>query len=449
MTMFGGLDFEEIGQESKDFQLDFQPIEEIKGSKKEVSRVRSLVSAPLKGFVKEVTESFGVESPQDALRRLKKGIPSRKEEIAQELEKFLPTRKEFIEKTLERAGRQLIPLPGGGIGKTALRAGLGALAGQTAEESGFGPIGQAVAEISVLGAPELGKKIIPRVNQKALVDFGRKFALKEQDIAKSIQSGGKLRLFSKFARRTPEVQKRLSKTKEALGNVFDTIRNSPEAQSQIPQQISNSLVNELNQGIRKLPSRVRGVFAADYEDFLNSSTTGDEIINLWQDINSGFTGNKKQLVTIKNILKKGLRQHSPELAKDFESANKLFSNFKTLEKSLKPSMFSALLDIGELGELVTGISTGSFGLIKGAIGSAAARALSTEMLLNPRFQNLSKKMILALNQNKFRVAESIKNALVQEIAKTDKDTANKLKTIDLTKNLIIPKANNNSKQSSK
>ncbi|MFQ5685099.1 MAG: hypothetical protein ACE5GV_00415 [Candidatus Scalindua sp.] len=420
-------------EESPSNELDFQPIEEFQEQQKqEISRTRSILGAPVKGFIKQVVSTFGVESPQKALTRLKKGLPTREEEVAQELEKILPTEERFAERALERAGKFAIPLPGAGALKTLGRAGLAALGGQLAQEAGAGPISQAVAEIAALGAPALGKRIIPRANQRALVDFARRMGLKEADIGRSIQSEGKIKLFSKFARKTPDVQKRLAKTKDALGNVFDSIKESDAAQEFVDPTISGPMIGKLSSAMRKFPSRVRSTFAADFEDFLNAPTTGDEIINLWQDINSSFTGSRKQLVAVKNILRQGLREVNPELAKDFESANKLFAGFKTLERSLKPSLFSTILDIGEVGELFAGITTGSFGLIKSAIGSAAARSLSSEMLVNPRLQSLSKKTLQALNQNKFRAAASLKKLMAKEVAKTDKEAASLLMELDLT-----------------
>lgn len=113
------------------------------------SRVRSLISAPIKGLIKGAQGPYPFQVPGPISAEGGKKI----------LEKALPTRDEPLEQFLERAG-SLAPIaamgPEGLLAKS-LQVGGGALAGQLAKAADLGETGQAIAEIAGMGVPGLVK----------------------------------------------------------------------------------------------------------------------------------------------------------------------------------------------------------------------------------------------------------------------------------------------------
>lgn len=405
--------------------FDFTPF-------KEPSNFRSLISAPVKGFAKQVISAFGTESPGQAVSRLQKGIPSREKEIEEQLTKLLPTKERFAEKALERAGGLLIPFPGLPIGGTLGRAALAGVAGQTAEEFGGGPLVQAGAEAVAFGAPSLGRRLIPSRQHQQLVDFARRQGLSEAEITRAVQSEGKTRFFSRLAAKGPRTQTALRQSREAIGRIYEGIRQSPEATQAIPTGATTEMIENLETTLFDMPRSVRNTILGDFEDLVSQPITGNTVINFWQDINSSFRGNRQQLGRLFEPLREGLRATSPQLAEDFQLTNQLFSNVARLGRSLRPNIMSELLDAGEAGAIVVGVGTGNFSLLKKVAGEVAGRGLAREILINPRFQSITRKMLTALNQNQLGVANSALQALKKEIGKTNPDIAGRLEEFDFS-----------------
>lgn len=122
-----------------------------KYEKEDPSRLRSLVSAPIKGLIKG---SQGL-NPFGAPRAVSEEMGERL------LEQFLPTQKNTTENLLERAGKLAPIVAVGPEGVLAKGAQLGAstLAGEIARQNDVGPVGQAVAEALAIGLPGLAKGI--------------------------------------------------------------------------------------------------------------------------------------------------------------------------------------------------------------------------------------------------------------------------------------------------
>jgi len=330
----------------------------------------------------------------------------------------------FAEKTIERGTGVLPYLFGGEAGLAAKLAGAGfsALLEQSTEELGGGKFLQALAGIGGLGLPGLGKKIIAKKGQKEAVGMMRRRGLTEKQIAPLIPSPRKSALLGKVGTRNFRTAKAAKRTRDSLGNLYSQLAEEGEKLPILSSNRASLLESQLAEKLEKMPSSVRRAIQEDLTDLFKKPVKANDLMNFWQDINSQINwktigGGKKRLNSLKDVLLKGMKDINPELARDFELTNSQFSKFNKLYKNLKPESLDRWMALGELGALFGGFF--KFG-VKGAaavIGTDVARRLSSEMLINPRLQNLTKQMVTALNQNKVAIAKKIQEKMMEELKK--------------------------------
>lgn len=330
----------------------------------------------------------------------------------------------FAEKTIERGAGILPYLLGGEAGLLAKagRAGFSALLGQSTEELGGEGLAQAGAEILGLGAPGLRKKILPKKGQKEAVEMLRRRGLSEKQIAPLIPSERKSAVLGKVGTRNFRTAKAAKRTRDSLGNLYSQLAEEGEKLPILSSNRASLLESQLSEKLEKMPSSVRRAIQEDLSDLFKKPVKANDLMNFWQDINSQINwktigGGKKRLNSLKSVLLQGMKDINPELARDFELTNNQFSKFNKLYKNLKPESLDRWMALGELGALFGGFF--KFG-VKGAaavIGADAARRLSSEMLINPRLQNLTTQMVTALNQNKVAIAKKIQEKMVEELKK--------------------------------
>lgn len=306
---------------------------------------------------------------------------------------------------------------GGGAKALASLAGAG-LAGQGVRESG-GPESLATAvEIGGSLAPSLvSKKLIPTgKGAKDIVEAGRKVGLSESQIAPLIQSEGKTAVISKVARKGTKTKKLFSSIKESLGDSYNTIKSSPQANVKIPnqQQINlrkefGEIRNQLSKTLSPSPDKEAAIkyIEKSLETLRDVDVTPEYLINFWQDINksvkwNSISGGKKALTALKDPISNTLKKVSPKLAEDFELTNKLYSKYAEISKKLKPGLVDSFVNKAEI---VSGIpsgialATGNPLPLMGLGGEVATRLLAREMLINPYFQNIGKKLVTNFNQS--------------------------------------------------
>lgn len=304
---------------------------------------------------------------------------------------------------------------GGGV-KILLALLGGGLAGQTAEELGAPPlVGSAVELATALLPGAISKKLLPgKKAAKELLKRGREIGLTERELTPLLKEEKGLSFFGKLARKGRKVQQRLETTREKLGDAYESIKK--EAAKYAPlnfEQADNLLekfgkVNqELRTTIKAAPDKETAIkFIEEAIDVINAKgATPEELINFYQDINASVNwnaiqGGKKKLADLKTPIMEALHKASPQVAKDFDLTNTLYSKFKGVQKALKSGMMDKWLDKGELGMAAFGLATGNFSMLKTVAGEAAGRTLATEMLTNPYFQNLSRKLVQSMNKNK-------------------------------------------------
>lgn len=330
----------------------------------------------------------------------------------------------FGEKIIERGVETLPYLLGGGAGIVPKlgRAGLAALLGQTTEELGGGEIAQTAAEILGLGLPGLRKKIVPRRGQKEIVEMLRRRGLSEKEIAPLIPSERKSSLLGKVGTRNFRTHKAAKRTRKSLGDLYSKMAAEGEKLPILASDRASLLESQLQEKLEKMPSSIRRAIQEDLADLFRKPVKANDLMDFWQDINSQINwktigGGKKRLNSLKDVLKEGIKDINPQLARDFELTNKQFSRFSQLYKNLKPESLDRWMALGEIGALLGGLFKFGPKAAVSVIGVDAARRLSSEMLINPRLQNLTSQMARALNNNKIAIAKKIQEKMIKELKK--------------------------------
>lgn len=343
-------------------------------------------------------------------------------------------------KYAQRAGEAI----GGGVafgaGPGALAAlGLGGLAGQAVEEATDSPVAGALAEIATSLSPSaLSKRLAPFAKKgKDLVRSGRAAGLTEKELAPLIQGDAKLATLGKLARKGSKTQKTFAQIESKLGDSYGALK---KAASDLPQLSAvqdekllkgfGNVNKELRTTIKAAPEKEAAIKFVEeaMENVRNRGANPDELIGFWQDINravnwNSIKGGKKSLASLKKPISEALQEVSPELYKQFEDTNKLYSRFKKVSKALKPDLIDKWINKGEVGALVFGMATGHPWILQKVGSEAATRILARELLTNPRLQTISNKMLQAVRNNKGSAASSLvkqaKKVLSQEHPEED------------------------------
>ncbi len=376
------------------------------------------------------------------------------EDFSRALEKLLPPiaqqtqlgekeqrNKEFTQDVFERAGERL-PLLVGGEGAVApfVRSGLAGLLGETAKGLGFGPVVQTIAETPAFIAPKFGKNIIPKKSQREFVEFARGQELSEKQIAPLLQTERRgSGLLGKLANRGKRAQDALELAREGRNTAFSNLKALPEAQLKPSQSAIGSLFQDVRDLLKELPVQVGNLLEKDLTKFLESGQTQGDLAILWDGINFQFAKRGgKRLQPLKESITRIFQETSPEFAKQFELTMDLAKRFQSVSKQLTPTQASKLVEQFQLFkaplQLVTGVVTGTFPWVAGALASeVAAKELAREMLTNPRLQNLGGQMVTAMKNSSVALANSAWNSIVREIRLSgiDQDTVDKLQDVDI------------------
>jgi hypothetical protein len=374
------------------------------------SRIRSLISAPLKGAIKSVAD-FTSQIPFIA-----KPIP--KEYGLALTEEFLPTQNELPERILERAGgiAPFAAIGGGGLVSSALRSLIGGASGQAAEELGGGETSQILAEMIGMSFPSLSKSILATKSQKPLVDFARKMGLSESEISPLIQGKVKENLVSKFGS-GDKIRAALKKSREATGKIYTTLSESPIANQALPEEAIVDLMKGLKEQIKSLPSGVRKVAMRDMVDLFKGEVNGKNLINLYQDLNYYIRKGNPLLNRLKGPVEDAINKISPEFAEDFALTNKLWENSSRFGKKIKTDLPFNIKSMGRAGAIASGVFTGNYKPLLVLAGAQVAEPAISKLVTSPRLQNLSNQMIKSLNQSKFVQAKKIADILEKEFDK--------------------------------
>lgn len=398
----------------------------IQVEEKDISRFRSLVSAPLKGLLKELPDIAKMHDP--VLAALSMFLPKTSQEkfYQEQVEEKLPTQPEFVEKSLERFGK-MIPYAAIGGWPGIARAVIGASAGQAVEEVGGGPIPQAVAEIIPAGLPSLGRKIVPSsTQQRQILDLGRKAGLTEKQLAPMMPEDLKRRFFGKTASVGEKAKEKLSEMRRGGSQVYQFVKGDVTAKNFLSPNELQRFSSDMNKLGQDMPYAIRTQLKNDALDLVTSArqkggVSGEDLINFYKDVSSRYNLGRTQLELFKGPIKKAIHSIDQNLGKNFDIANEIWKRQAKISKTLTPGEYEGLIDLGKTFATGVAAATGDTTTLIKILGYTGYRKLSTAMLTSPRLQNLTKQAQNALEKNNIQALEKIGNLIAEEIGEEKED----------------------------
>lgn len=402
------------------------------------------VSDYAKTFIKGTIEGFeklgtAIGPTGKAIRQPEKEL----EKLTESLNQILPTDEGFIQRGIRRGLKEaptFLATPGGSTLSNIPRSIVAGFLGEGAKELGAPEWAQSALELTSFITPDITKKLLSSGKNKELIEFAKKMGMTDEQITPLLQSDFKQKWLTKLSPKRGSTQKALTNTKNALSETYGTLQKSEAAGKEISEVNNGKLINSLLEKLNEIPREIRGVIEKDLNDLLNNKITGKSLINFWKDINSNLSWKTKQLSTLKEPIKKALNTISPELSKDFEMTNDLFSKYYNISAKLKPNLTTDIISAAEALGVIGSITLGHYPHLVHILGEKSARKLAQQMLINPHFQQLSKKMIVALNQNKFGLAQKLTDEFRKEIKKFSPEIAEKIENLSLKEfeNLVNP-----------
>lgn len=347
---------------------------------------------------------------------IEKGIPSLKPRTPGE---------QKYEEAVELGSSLANPLMGeANIGRATIGTALGLGAKEGAKYLGAGEKGQEIAKnISAVLPLVLKGSIRPTTSEaKQLYDAGTRAELTEQQLAPLLVENWKLSSLGKFAKQSPAITRRMNDVESTLGNFFNTTKQKASELLPYSPQQSESLAKDMEKissswknTLKAAPDKETAIkFVDEGIDKLRSEGTNPEaLVNFYQDINSAVNwraikGGKKQLSEVKNLILNHLNRSSPEMAKDFESANKLWSKLEDFRSKVGWGNLENYVKLGEYAPILYGIGTfdpmmiGKGGLA--LLSTEGARRIATELLTNPSWQHITKTSIQAAVRQSPKIA---------------------------------------------
>lgn len=378
--------------------------------------------------------------------------PFTMERFTESLDELIPTDSNMVGKGARRAlnitpAAIANPLAAPEIALAQSAAG-GAL-GQALEEGGFGEVAQSVGEMipfffgnasggsKGMETLKKGSKISEKVSQSRfipekirniaskratnaneineIVDFATKSGMSADELVPLLQGDTKKKVLSKLAQRGGSTQDKLKRSKQAIDQIADSFKTGKNADIVLSEYQANNMINKLQDILYDMPAKTRNAIMEDFQQLSNSPKDTKSIIKFFRDINAQYGEHKAHLGRLKDPLMDALALIDPSMAKDFNITNKLYTKYYDLSSKLKPNVATLIMEASTIPKVLFGSVTGNYPLIAESIGEAAARKFSAELLTNPKFQNMGKKIVNALNKGQFAIADRLKEDYIRMV----------------------------------
>lgn len=356
-----------------------------------------------------------------------------------------------VERVARRAGANVGAGALTGAGAAGI-AGLGAAAvpGQLVEEVAGPWAGLGAELLSLLAPGAFAKTLVPSKAKQPLLESAKRVGIEEKNLAPLLKGEKTVRSAGKFAKKGRRAQKVLSDIQEGLGEGYEVLKNSPEMKVPLSPGETKNITRQIEKVQKKLGKSLKGTDKEKVIEAvadLRSKVEGGrlnaaDLVDYYQEINAQINwnavkGGKKRLAEVKEALVKGIKDASPEVAKDFQSLNTLYSNYKNLEKTLNPGRLQDIIDLSKGLEILGPIIRGNFSALMSGVKLATGTELAQRGLLryltSPRTNNMLKKAFNLTNEGKIAQAQIILRKLEKE-AEAHRQSSNMKPSISGTKN---------------
>ncbi len=377
------------------------------------------------GYPEKLLKKFGVptyEEISDWHRRKTEGL-SDDEELPElsGLEKGLETGSAFL------GGSLLSPAS---VGKSSLLAAGGAGAAAGLGGGAGSQIGAAIgvpAIVNMISLIKRGKLSPTGKEARELYEFGKSKGMTDAELTPILQSKGRKDLLGGSAQPTRRAERAIEASEGAMGGLYSTLKDeSSKLPRATPKQESRLLVrlDDVTTDLRKskLPPDAKKSVIEKIDkmksDVFENGLGADEIIATWQDINDtvdwrSFKTGKKVLGQLKEPLSDTFKELSPKHFREFEILNNMWGKLQDTSRRVKPTDLTKFVKFGEAGifghALINLATTGNPKALAIIAGQRGARVLASEMLTNPRLNNLMNKTIASMSKGtKESVQKSIR-----------------------------------------
>jgi len=252
---------------------------------------------------------------------------------------------------------------------------------------------------------------------QAFKAFGEKIGLTEAEITPLVQSEAKIATLGKVATGTSKSASALESAETKLTQAYQNLKSdaksfpglNPSQKGKMLQSFE-TIVENLKQSALPPDEKIKVIQKVEnaINHFGSNGVNAASIIDTWQDINKtvnwkSYAGGKKDLAALKAPLQEALNDIDPKLAKDFENINALWGRMKNIGNKITDKDMKKWVDYGEsfalLGSVVSAVATGNWKPLEIALGTVAARRLANKMLTDPKYQNIYRRSVNAIQSS--------------------------------------------------
>lgn len=382
--------------------------------------VKSFGNTLLKGGIEGVSRLGTALGPLQGPEETRKQL----EHQTKFLDENIKSKDEYIQNSIRRALREAPTAIANPIGAVSLpRVMIASFLGEGAKELGAPEWAQAALELTAYIGPDVTRKLLEKGSNKEIIAHARKLGLTDEQITPLLQSDFKTKWLSKLAPKGGSSKEALNETHKGLKTAYGSLQNSKNATIPLSEKATTQFKGTVDKLLKEMPAEVRDKIGKDVADLFGEKITGKSLMNFYADVNHNLSGNTKQLSLLKDPIKKAIESTSPELAKDFTMINDLYSKYYPIASKLKPTIVSQIFSAGEAMAAIGAVITGNVPVLGKIIGERAARKLSEQLLINPRFQQFGQKMVTALNENKGQVVTKLIDEFKSDFGKTSPELA--------------------------
>lgn len=391
------------------------------------SRTRSVLSAGPKGVVKGVRDlgdlaqlpsNWLVEKIAPEFAEKKKQALQKGNEFLEE--KLLPTQKgQTLEDILEFTG-QMAPTVALGEASIPMKVAQAFTGGSTKkglEELDFPEWAQDVGagvSTAIPGAIKnlSSKALATSSKNKEMYDFLKSKGLSDKQITPILQSEAKVNLLGPLASKGGRSTKIAEDIRSSLGPIYKDIKTQG-ATKFLPKNKVVDFEDKLLNKLDDLHYSYRKSIDKDVKRLLNNPVTFKSIREFEREINNkigGLEGGKAEIGILKEVTDEAKQWIDSDLYKDLKMVNKAYGKGLSIADKLDPKGIEGLIGLGQIGSKVYSIAS----LAKNIGGKSLAR----EILTNPRLQQIHRKLLKSINDQKYSISLKLAEQIEKEIEKS-------------------------------
>lgn len=275
------------------------------------------------------------------------------------------------------------------------------------------------------------KRYIPKPGEaQKLYDAGKGLGLTEKELAPILATEGQVATHGRRAASVKGTKEAFENTGNVLGSQLQGLQSLPASQVPLSAQAQQTLVNRLTALRSSISNRSHALSPQTQStvDFLDQTIkdinanggSPSKSIGTWREVNKIRAG-KSELARIKPILKDSIDSVNPQLGKDFEDLNSLYSRYSKNIKEIRPTEFNSFMDAGELQQVLGAVFTADpTSITRAVLRKVTVKSLervSSKILTDPRAQSLGRNFVKSVKDGSPASARAVGIQLKEYVRK--------------------------------